>query len=678
MKDWDVACMVAVAAVAVAAFCVTLDGYEALYDDVDAVLANPNVRPRTPLRTLLWTDFWGADINGPRSNTQWRPLTTLSYRLDYALFCRRSNSTGAGCGVLTARAPCLRGLHAVNVLLHAAVAALVFRAGTRVLRLRRAAAAAAALVFALHPVHIESVATLYGRADVLCALCMLAACLLAARAAAHARAHRPARSTLAAAAALVAALASALAKEVGVLVAPLVPAVMWLVNNNSSSSDKQKKEEKEKKKEKTAPPVWVVALGVLVPVVFVGARRALVRAWTPPFGVVENPLASVPARSLARVLACAHVHARYLAALVAPTTCSPNYGHASLALVTAPADPRNAASLAAYAAVLGTALAALRRRAWAVLGTVLCGVALFLPASHILFPVGTVYADRLLYLPSVPFVLLAALALQHAAQRLAAAAAAHCPRVPRAATIAVLGVLVAAVAGAEHAALRARLPAWRSARTLWEDVCRQFPRNRVALHNAAVEHIKAGDVAAALARERQLLHAHTADTWPPAHNATVQQDVAGTVALLEFTQSLAAALAAAPAPSIVRFANDVISFFALPHRVRAGGAGAGAGAGAAPAVARLGPHTFELNDVVAQQALWTLLNTGAVADPNSEDLVVDAVVYTAHDGDTAAPLRSLYYQLTNVVIPRRLRRRASVAHLHEVCTSILSLLDGRV
>ena len=675
MNDWDAACMVAVAAVAVAAFCVTLDGYEAVYDDFDAVLANPNVRPQTPWRTLLRTDFWGADINGPRSNTQWRPLTTLSYRLDYALFCASSasSSIASDCGpnctrILTARAPCLRGLHTVNVLLHAAVAALVYRAGTRVLRLHRAPACAAAVLFALHPVHIESVATLYGRADVLCALCMLAACLLAARAATH-------RSTATAVAALAAALASALAKEVGILVAPLVPAIMWLVGSTSTTTSTKGSTSSRSTKGR-GPPVAITVLGVLVPVVFVGARRALVTAWAPPLGPVDNPLAFVPARSLARVLACAHLHAQYLAALVAPAACSPNYGHASLALVTAPADPRNLGTVAAYAAVVGTAALALRRRAWAVLLTVAWGVALFLPASNILFPVGTAFADRLLYLPSVPFVLLVGLALQHLAHALTA----HCHNHNRRRTtnvavvvFAALGAVVAGIAGVEYAALRARLPAWRNARALWDDVCRQFPQNRVALHNAAVEHLKVGDVAAALAYQQQLLRAHTADTWPPTRDPDDAQRVKGMVALLEFTQSLTVALAAAPPADVVGFANDVIRFFALPQSARAGGDGG------AVHRARLGGTEVALNDVTARQALWTLLNTGVVPDADNEDLVINAVVYAAQEQeDTAHAVRTLYYQLVNAVLPRRLRSGASVAVPHKVLMAILPILDGRV
>lgn len=66
------------------------------------------------------------------------------------------------------------GMHLVNVLLHAANALLLAGIAAR-LGLRPAAATAAACVFALHPVHVESVAWIIERKDLLSALLYLAA-----------------------------------------------------------------------------------------------------------------------------------------------------------------------------------------------------------------------------------------------------------------------------------------------------------------------------------------------------------------------------------------------------------------------------------------------------------------------------------------------------------------------
>jgi tetratricopeptide (TPR) repeat protein len=66
------------------------------------------------------------------------------------------------------------GMHLVNVLLHVATALLLGRLAAR-LGLTAAAAAAATWIFALHPVHVESVAWIIERKDLLSALLVLAA-----------------------------------------------------------------------------------------------------------------------------------------------------------------------------------------------------------------------------------------------------------------------------------------------------------------------------------------------------------------------------------------------------------------------------------------------------------------------------------------------------------------------
>ena len=172
----DICCCVVIVSVAFMSFCQILNDYEPFYDDYDSVLHNPNVRPwMTNASAILRTDFWGADINGPRSNTQWRPVTTLTYRLDYILFCPPNSH-------LFTWSPCLVWFRLVDLVLHCVVCVLIFFVGMCVLETHRLAAFAAALIFALHPVHIESVNMLYGRADMLCAMFTMIACLLASAA----------------------------------------------------------------------------------------------------------------------------------------------------------------------------------------------------------------------------------------------------------------------------------------------------------------------------------------------------------------------------------------------------------------------------------------------------------------------------------------------------------------
>lgn len=112
------------------------------YDDPAIVIENPAVRAG-----LTWDSFLWAFSTGYLGN--WIPLTWLSHMLDVQLF-----------GIQPA------GHHAINLLLHVASSILLY------LFLKQATAApwksaAVAMLFALHPLHVESVAWVSERKDVL-------------------------------------------------------------------------------------------------------------------------------------------------------------------------------------------------------------------------------------------------------------------------------------------------------------------------------------------------------------------------------------------------------------------------------------------------------------------------------------------------------------------------------
>jgi Flp pilus assembly protein TadD len=112
------------------------------YDDSAYFFANPHI-----LDGLTGTDIKWAFTSGEQSN--WHPFTWLSLMLDAQLF-------GKGAA----------GPHVTNVLFHAVNSILLF-----FLLLRWTSStwrsAAAALLFAIHPMHVESVAWVSERKDVL-------------------------------------------------------------------------------------------------------------------------------------------------------------------------------------------------------------------------------------------------------------------------------------------------------------------------------------------------------------------------------------------------------------------------------------------------------------------------------------------------------------------------------
>jgi Flp pilus assembly protein TadD len=112
------------------------------HDDPVYVTSNPHVRQGLSLNSLIWAFTTGHSGN-------WHPLTWLSHMLDVVLF-----------GLKPA------GPHVVNLLLHAANTVLLFLVLRQLTGAHWRSGFVAAL-FALHPLHVESVAWISERKDVL-------------------------------------------------------------------------------------------------------------------------------------------------------------------------------------------------------------------------------------------------------------------------------------------------------------------------------------------------------------------------------------------------------------------------------------------------------------------------------------------------------------------------------
>jgi Flp pilus assembly protein TadD len=140
----------AIALVTVVVFFPVLDARFVNYDDPVYVYENPPVREGLSGETLRWAWTTGAAAN-------WHPLTWMSHLLDVSLF-----------GLKPA------GHHGTSLLLHAVNAALLFVLLERATG-RRGPAAVVALLFALHPLHVQSVVWVAERKDVLSTLFWFAA-----------------------------------------------------------------------------------------------------------------------------------------------------------------------------------------------------------------------------------------------------------------------------------------------------------------------------------------------------------------------------------------------------------------------------------------------------------------------------------------------------------------------
>jgi tetratricopeptide (TPR) repeat protein len=135
-------------------------GNEFAFDDNPIIRNNQAIQALDSLPGTLLAPYWPGE-NG-QNLALWRPVATASYGLGWALW------DGAPVG-----------FHLVNVVLHGIVTGVVVLVLAELMPV--AAAFVAGLFFAVHPVHVEAVANIVGRAEILSALLFLLACLLILR-----------------------------------------------------------------------------------------------------------------------------------------------------------------------------------------------------------------------------------------------------------------------------------------------------------------------------------------------------------------------------------------------------------------------------------------------------------------------------------------------------------------
>ena len=370
-------------------------------DDNPVVLFNPLLHAPGAVWRAFLTSYWPPQVGGGL----YRPLTIATYALDWQV------------GQVA-------WFHAVNLLWHAGASvmvALLVRqwSGDR-------AALVSGLLFAVHPVHVEAVANIVGRAELMAALFALLAVYAALG-----------RDSVGwSAAAFVGGL---LSKENAAVIPGLI-VWGWMLGLARPSRGRM---------------LGYVATWTAVGIVYVAVRATVLRDTSLIYNLAPVFIGASPwAIRLTAVAALADV-ARLL---VFPLTLRVDYSPAERALVTTPFDPRFALGLLCLVAWGGLVAFAWRRgRRVEAFGLGWIAIAL-LPVANLVFPVGVLVAERTLYLPSAGLALAVGAALKDLApQRL---------RVAMAALV---------LAGGVRTALR--VPVWRDVNSVVKSELKDSPRS---------------------------------------------------------------------------------------------------------------------------------------------------------------------------------------------------------
>lgn len=395
-------------------------------DDRGIILQNALVQePSTAWRAFV-SPYWPAEVGGG----QYRPLGIVSFALDHAL--AGNNATW---------------FHLVNVAWHATAAALLATLGVQLGGV--AVGTLAGLLFAVHPVHVEAVANVVGRLELMATTFGLATLLL------HRR--RSVWACLTFAAAL-------LSKEGAIM----VPLLAWLIDR--------------------VPGVTVHRRRVLF-----GGYAAVAVAWGGLMAVALGGSALSTTSAVftglsfpERLLTVFSIVPHYARLLLVPAELSADYEPGVLEGV------RSMSPMVLLGGLLVVVAAVTVRQAWQrspLLATAIAWSALALaPVSNVVRVTGVALGERTLYLSSAG----AVIGLAWVITRLGA---------PGALSRALIGVLLAAGAVRTWT----RTPTWRDSRSFALQLLEDHPESFHGHWVAARVLRAAGDIPAA-AREYAVAH----------------------------------------------------------------------------------------------------------------------------------------------------------------------------
>ena len=328
-------------------------------DDVVAIQKNADVVSPgwTDWYNFMRHDFWGLDMfSGEWTHKSFRPVTTFSYRINWSLS-----------GIDTS------AFHVTNIVLHAIVSGLIVIFCNKTLSLSLIDSVLSGLLFALHPVHTESVLYLVGRADILCALFMLIAIVIYD--------SKPVAT-------YILLIVAGLSKELGLMGFPVL--LVYNFTSIISSTTKQK--------------IYLrMASSLLVCIICMATRHWYTDGTDLKMSPQDNPVAFED-DDLGRRLSYAIIHGEYGRLLIFPNFLSYDYSMNTIPIACWFNDIRLLSPLASYLSFSVLAFFAIQRKSKALLTSISLFFFAFIPMSNILFPVGTVVGERLLYIPSIGFV----------------------------------------------------------------------------------------------------------------------------------------------------------------------------------------------------------------------------------------------------------------------------------
>ncbi|KAL4608814.1 transmembrane and TPR repeat-containing protein 4 [Arapaima gigas] len=481
---------IVVALVAVLCFFNSYDG-EFVFDDSEAIINNKDLRPETPLNNIWGNDFWGSNLSSNTSHKSYRPFTVLTFRLNYFL--------AGGLHPM--------GFHVLNIALHSIISLLMIDVftiliGGSVSQVSKAVVLAA-LFFAVHPIHTESVAGIVGRADLLCALFFQLSFLTYCKAFHIGKHKEDTFSVLWIVISLLLCAVAMLCKEQGITVLGVNAAYDILIICNVRIYELSQKL-LFKGKIVEVNELFRRGLPKRVVLLTVGGAFLLYVRWKimgtgpPAFTEVDNP-ASFTDSAFLRAVNYNYYYSLNAWLLLCPWWLCFDWSMGCVPLIKSPLDWRITWVLLLWICLVGLMGQAVcsqdsNKRRTLTFGMVLLVVP-FLPASNLFFRVGFVIAERVLYLSTAGYCLILTYAL-----------GCFCCLWRRYKTllrVSLLGLLCVNVA---RCAFRSQQ--WRSEQSLFTSALSVCPLNAKVHYNVGKNLADRGNQSAAIRYYREAVRLH--------------------------------------------------------------------------------------------------------------------------------------------------------------------------
>lgn len=347
------------------------------WDDRAAVVTNCDVTNPNNLSFYKQTtnifshDFWGQNITLFDSHKSYRPLTVISYRLNFIIH-----------GINAA------GYHVVNVFLYSLICIVIF--DLLKLFVDNYTAIFGSLLFLFHPIHIEAVASVVGRADLLCCFFYVNGIYYYIQSIqANTTQHR--NKFLFGSYSF--AIMSCLSKEIGLTLFGVFIFIDILCYYGKSYFS-------------IARFIFRICSSFFIVFLFLCFRIHLngqnqLYPWT----ILENHIYKIESLKT-KILSFSQTNVWYFVKLIFPRYSSFDYGYSCIPIIEEFSDMRNLLPISIVSFLFLITICFIVKLECFGLISLAILVSPLIPALNILIPIGTTFAERLLLIPSIGFSML--------------------------------------------------------------------------------------------------------------------------------------------------------------------------------------------------------------------------------------------------------------------------------